>query len=959
MTQVSVISACYNHGKYIHEMLDSVLNQSFQDFEVIIVNDGSTDNTADILEEINHEKVRIILTDNLGPAHARNLAIKNAKGALILNLDADDKIAPTFLEKCVEILKKQSNIGIVYSDVELFGHNNGRFSLPDYTFENMLQANCIIANACFRKDDWEKTEGYSSELKDGYEDFDFWLSILELGKDVYQIKEPLSFYRTYENDQNSRSGICKNDTYKMQKVIIQAFQRHRNLYQKNAAIYEQFRQMEKQYLVTNQKINNYLDAPTFSIITPTNNRPQLLKRAIFSVIHQSFTNWEQIIIDDGNNTETTKVIAEINDKRIRYYVHEKPRGASAAYNTGIKYAKGQLINFLDDDDEYLPEILEKLFQTFLSAKNNPGFVWTGITKVRDENGDDKPFLTQQWPTYFPSLKDGLLVSTAIGNGYGLSVKKECIDEIGLYDESLKVGVDTDFMIRLSEKFTFCTVPEVLVKIHIHGNSQLTHEKHEKLRWKAYKTIIERHFEFLSQNWEVINMHLRVYLDLCFRVNEKAAGRQAVWELLKKFPSNYLIQKDFICFFIFGKDSQSCHALIKNNTQNFKTKINNLWLWKKGKEILLMSPIIKTSKYIVGISTKNQPHKTIEVERFPLQIVSGFTKTNLLPISFAYIGQNPKIPFIWSDWILEKPEFHQRKSIEKASLLDNLKKEIPNSSILLMDQEIVNLETEGMKFPVPNFMQTYIDISQPLENLKHRKNLGFANAKRLIKKHQLSYRMVNTDEGQKDFYENMYLPYQNNRHQNNFIKVEFEGIFHDSFPYEMIHILKNGEAILGGIVRFKSNGVYFSFLGIRDGKFEHVQNGAISASYYFLYHELHKRGYKKLFLGGTSPFLNHSLTKYKIRMNAEIDHDYQYQKQELTSLQILNHSEANRDFLASSPFVFINEKGKHCAAFWKDSETAQESEFLQKQLSNAALLNLKNNMIFSFSENNFINDNFNI
>jgi len=103
MPKISIITACFNHGKYIHEMLDSVFAQSFQDFEIIIVNDGSTDNTREILEAIQHNKVRICHTRNRGPAHARNLAIKKAKGEIILNLDADNKIAPTFLEKCFSI----------------------------------------------------------------------------------------------------------------------------------------------------------------------------------------------------------------------------------------------------------------------------------------------------------------------------------------------------------------------------------------------------------------------------------------------------------------------------------------------------------------------------------------------------------------------------------------------------------------------------------------------------------------------------------------------------------------------------------------------------------------------------------------------------------------------------------------------------------------------------------------
>ncbi len=245
--KVSVITPCYNHGKYIGEMLDSLMYQNYTNFEVIIVNDGSTDNTREILNSIIHNKVRVIHTENFGPAHARNLAIQQAGGEIILNLDADNKIAPTFIEKCVAVFKNQPNVGIVYSDLEYFGAQSGPFRIHDYTFEGMLSANCIDASACFRKADWAKTEGYSSDMKYGYEDFDFWLSILELGRDVYKIKEPLVFYRTYETLKECRSGRRKQNPDQMEAVVIQAFQRHRSLYKKVPHIYNEFSELEYKF----------------------------------------------------------------------------------------------------------------------------------------------------------------------------------------------------------------------------------------------------------------------------------------------------------------------------------------------------------------------------------------------------------------------------------------------------------------------------------------------------------------------------------------------------------------------------------------------------------------------------------------------------------------------------------------------------------------------------------------
>ncbi len=162
--KISVISACYNHGKFIDEMLASVLAQSFQDYEVIIVNDGSNDDTEDILKKITHEKVRIIHTRNNGPAFARNLAIENARAPIIMNLDSDDKIAPDLLEKAYKVFCVDPEAGIVYSDAECFGAKTGKYEIGEYTFESMLFDNRIISQAFFRKKDWESVGGYSDEL---------------------------------------------------------------------------------------------------------------------------------------------------------------------------------------------------------------------------------------------------------------------------------------------------------------------------------------------------------------------------------------------------------------------------------------------------------------------------------------------------------------------------------------------------------------------------------------------------------------------------------------------------------------------------------------------------------------------------------------------------------------------------------------------------------------------------
>ena len=201
--KVSVIVPCFNHGEYIDEAVDSILSQTLQNFEIIIVNDGSTDEyTINKLKSYNKPKCKVIHTNNLGPSSARNTGIKAASGEYILPLDADDKISFKYLEEAVKILDRESEIGIVYCEVELFGAKTGKWNLPDFSIERILLMNMIMCCALYRKSDYDKTTGYNPNMIYGWEDWDFWLSLIENGLGVYKLPDVHFFYRTKK--ENSR-----------------------------------------------------------------------------------------------------------------------------------------------------------------------------------------------------------------------------------------------------------------------------------------------------------------------------------------------------------------------------------------------------------------------------------------------------------------------------------------------------------------------------------------------------------------------------------------------------------------------------------------------------------------------------------------------------------------------------------------------------------------------------------
>ena len=226
---VSVVIPCYNQGQYLDEAVDSVLSQTFQKFEILIVNDGSTDPfTIALLSGYEKPKTKVISTQNQGVIAARNQGISVSQGKYILPLDADDKIGDRYLEEAVECLNSNDNVGIVYCEAEFFGEKTGKWELPAYNFPEILLGNMIFCSGLFRKSDWQRIGGYNSVMNDGWEDFDFWLSIIELGREVKQIPKVLFYYR---RKLESRTEAI--DNIRAIKLYTYLFQNHTQLYEDN------------------------------------------------------------------------------------------------------------------------------------------------------------------------------------------------------------------------------------------------------------------------------------------------------------------------------------------------------------------------------------------------------------------------------------------------------------------------------------------------------------------------------------------------------------------------------------------------------------------------------------------------------------------------------------------------------------------------------------------------------
>lgn len=225
--RISIVVPCYNQGAYLSYTLDSVLAQTFDNWECIVVNDGSTDNTEDIALRYcsMDRRFNYISQSNQGVSCARNNAILRSVGDYILPLDGDDVIMPQYIEKSLKHFDANPKTKLVYCKTRLFGTVNKDWNLPDYNYKELLWGNMVMCSAVYRREDWDKTTGYSENMRGGFEDWDFWLKLLSEEDEVFQIPEVLFLYRQHGVSRNSIAHLQKKELTK------QIVSNHKNLYE--------------------------------------------------------------------------------------------------------------------------------------------------------------------------------------------------------------------------------------------------------------------------------------------------------------------------------------------------------------------------------------------------------------------------------------------------------------------------------------------------------------------------------------------------------------------------------------------------------------------------------------------------------------------------------------------------------------------------------------------------------
>ncbi len=452
--KVSVLICVYNGEKFVRQALESIYNQTYQNFEVIIVDDGSTDKTPDILVNMKDSRTFIYRNpENLGLTKSLNIGLKLCRGQYIARMDADDISLPRRFEKQVEFLEKNSDYALVGSSYYHISEDGKIASLTkvltgDLEIRQGLKKQNWFGHGTvmIRRDCFVSLGGYDEKYKFA-QDYDLWLKVAEKYK-VGNIDESLYCWRT--------TPLCISNAKKQEQK-----------YYKNLAISEAQNRMKAKNLAMkgntkSGKVSEKESIPMVSVIVPTYNRPASLVKTLKSVLNQTYQNFEIIVVNDaGTNVED--IVRKLNAKQsIVYSAHDTNKGLAATRNTGIKAAKGKYIAYLDDDDIYLPDHLGTLVKILESTDYKVAY--TNAYRAHYEKVNENYAVTKRTVPYSFDVDHNQLLVRNLVPVLCVMHEKSCLDEVGYFDESLPTHEDWDLWIRMSRKFKFFHIKKVTAEV---------------------------------------------------------------------------------------------------------------------------------------------------------------------------------------------------------------------------------------------------------------------------------------------------------------------------------------------------------------------------------------------------------------------------------------------------------------------------------------------------------------
>lgn len=269
--------------------------------------------------------------------------------------------------------------------------------------------------------------------------------------------------------------------------------------------------------------------PAISVVITTFNRAPMLERAMRSVFNQTFTDFELLVLDNSSSDQTPRVIASFSDRRLRYLKHE-PLGISAARNLALREARADLIAFLDDDDEFLPEKLRLQYEIMENDRDGKiGLVYGAYIHCHQESG-------RVYETIVPHRRGDVYVhaisyrDTLTGSASNPLLRRNAVQAVGGYDESVFTGEDYEMFLRLSQRFHFDYVSEPVVVIYVHRGYRLGNRLADYLNTEL--TVYRKHQSFIDAHRRVRSRHLQVIGGKYIRLGQTLEGRHCLRQAIR-------------------------------------------------------------------------------------------------------------------------------------------------------------------------------------------------------------------------------------------------------------------------------------------------------------------------------------------------------------------------------------------------------------------------------------------
>lgn len=578
---ISIIVPIYNTEKYLHECLDSILNQSYTNFEVLLINDGSTDSSGTICQEYveRDSRFRYFEKDNGGVASARNLGLERSEGTYITFIDSDDWVEFNYLEVLYTALK-ENDTDVAISTYKRFAQD-GVFYLRSYSKENDEFLNIgkrnrnsfleilpklgkldhsfysissklikreIIGNLLF-----DEQVSYA-------EDLNFFFRLYLGVESVVYVRDYTYIYRTHDASTSQNFNELKalheleifkrmfQQIEKMGITTFQYFRRLKNLVASRIAGFPTSKAIrEYESFVSEVRERVTYPQPLISLVVPIYNVENYLWSCLDSIAKQTYSNIEILLVNDGSPDGSATICQEFVAKDSRFHYIEKENGGlSDARNAGIAESKGEFLSFVDSDDWIEPTYVEDLYRAALF--NDAEVV---VSNYQEFHQERNVYLIHLFEDYYETHYSGEEViqqlpllerkDFSFTTSWGILFARRLFDTISF--PKGKTIEDTRTNYRLfAESSRLTYIHKVLYNYRV-GVDSISSRITEKLLVDVLECLMERMAVYAVKGWNVADERENVLTNLKMRYNQaKEAGLQNT-DIFKRYAELLYLLSD--------------------------------------------------------------------------------------------------------------------------------------------------------------------------------------------------------------------------------------------------------------------------------------------------------------------------------------------------------------------------------------------------------------------------------